>query len=165
MKNHLKSFNFMMAAKSLAVTSAIIFLHACGSKTSAPSTETAPAANIVIDTKVPSDSKGVGKFSSVTLDAIDPAKADLGKAVFATKCTTCHKLTADKFVGPGLLKVTSRRTPEWIMNMITNPEGMIKTDPVAKKLFEEILTPMANQNINETDARNILEYLRQNDSK
>jgi hypothetical protein len=51
------------------------------------------------------------------------------------------------------------------MNMITNPELMMKSDPIAKKLFEEILTPMANQNIGDEEARNILEYLRQNDQK
>jgi hypothetical protein len=49
--------------------------------------------------------------------------------------------------------------------MITGPEAMVKTDPVAKKLYEEILTPMANQNISEAEALNILDYLRQNDSK
>jgi mono/diheme cytochrome c family protein len=161
----MKQLNLNIAFLSLTIAGVFVIFNSCGSKTSAPTTETAPAANVVIDTKAPSDSKGVGKFTEVKLEALDPAKADLGKAVFATKCTTCHKLTADKFVGPGLLGVTKRRTPEWILNMITGPEQMMKTDPVAKKLFEEILTPMANQNISEADALNILEYLRQNDSK
>ncbi len=165
MKFTLKKSNVTYILQSMFFAGVIIFLQACGSKT--PSTDSAPAAdvNAVIDTKAPSDSKGVGKFTDVKLDAIDASKADLGKAVFATKCTTCHKLTANKFVGPGLLGITKRRTPEWILNMITDPEKMFKLDPVAKKLFEEILTPMANQNINDADAMNILEYLRQNDSK
>jgi mono/diheme cytochrome c family protein len=161
----MKKTNFNILFHSLAFAGIILFLHACGSKTQAPATETTPAANVVIDTKAHSDSKGVGKFTEVKLEAIDPAKADLGKAVFTTKCAICHKLTADKFVGPGLLGVTNRRTPEWILNMVTGPEAMMKTDPVAKKLFEETLTPMANQNISEADALNILEYLRQNDTK
>jgi len=161
MKNH----NLLFPFRIFAFAAIIIVANACGSKTSAPTTETTPEVNAVIDTKAYSDSKGVGKFTDVKLDAIDPAKADLGKAVFTTKCTTCHKLTVDKFVGPGLSGITKRRTPEWILNMITNPELMMKSDPVAKKLFEEILTPMANQNIAENDALNILEYLRQNDSK
>lgn len=161
----MKKLNYTITFRNLAFAGVILFLSACGSKTPATDTAAAPEANVVIDTKVHSDSKGVGKFTEVKLDAIDPAKADLGKAVFTAKCTACHKLTDVKFVGPGLLGVTKRRTPEWILNMITGPETMIKTDPVAKKLFEEILTPMANQNVPETDARNILEYLRQNDSK
>lgn len=151
--------------RALAFAGIILSLQACGSKTPTAGSTPAADANIVIDTKAHSDSKGVGKFTVVKLDAIDPIKADLGKAVFTTKCTTCHKLTADKFVGPGLAGVTNRRTPEWIMNMITNPELMMKSDPVAKKLFEEILTPMANQNVGDEDARHILEYLRWNDNK
>jgi len=161
----MKNQNLTFPFRILAIAAIIIVANACGSKTPAPATETTPEVNAVIDTKAYSESKGVGVFSDVKLDVIDPAKADLGKAVFVTKCTTCHKLTVDKFVGPGLSGITKRRTPEWILNMITNPELMMKSDPVAKKLFEEILTPMANQNIAENDALNILEYLRQNDSK
>ncbi|MBK6346708.1 MAG: cytochrome c [Bacteroidales bacterium] len=156
---------FNSTLRGLTFLFMILLLQACGSKTSAPETTPVPDAIVEIDTKAHSDSKGVGKFTEVKLEAIDPARAELGKAVFTTKCTTCHKLTADKFVGPGLEGITSRRTPEWIMNMITNPELMMKSDPVAKKLFEEILTPMANQNIGDEEARNILEYLRQNDNK
>jgi cytochrome c551/c552 len=165
MKSPLKNRNFAFILQSMVLTGTILILQACGSNT--PATDSAPAAEapVVIDTKAHSDSKGVGIFTDYKLEAIDPAKADLGKAVFSTKCTTCHKLTADKFVGPGLLGVTNRRTPEWILNMTTNPELMMKSDPVAKKLFEEMLTPMANQNISEEDAKNILDYLRQNDSK
>ncbi len=165
MKFSPKKQNYSPILRSMVLAGVILLLQACGSKTPATDSAPAPEAPVVVDTKAPSDSKGVGKFTDVKLNAIDASKADLGKAVFATKCTTCHKLTADKFVGPGLLGATKRRTPEWILNMITGPEVMIKTDPVAKKLFEEILTPMANQNIAEADALNILEYLRQNDSK
>ena len=148
-------------ASFLMITAVIT---SCGSKSNAPEGEvsTTPA---VIDTKAPSDSKGVGRFTDVKLVALDPAKAELGKAIFTTKCQTCHKLTSEKFVGPGLLGVTKRRTPEWILNMITNPDKMIKTDPVAKKLFEETLTPMAFQNVTDNDAMLLLDYLRQNDQK
>jgi mono/diheme cytochrome c family protein len=165
MKFSLKKQNYSPILRTMFLTGVILILQACGSKTPATDSAPAPEVNAIIDTKAPSDSKGIGRFTNVTLEAINPAKADLGKAVFTTKCTTCHKLTADKFVGPGLLGVTNRRTPEWILNMITGPEQMCKSDPVAKKLFEEILTPMANQNINDVDALNILEYLRQNDIK
>jgi len=159
MKN--KPFNVIFLIVGLLILS-IAF--SCGTKTTV-SSEDATSPNTVIDTKAPSDSKGVGKFTDVKLGEIDPAKADLGKAIFTTKCLTCHKLTADKFVGPGLEGITKRRTPEWILNMITNPDKMIKTDPVAKKLYEETLTPMAFQNVSDEDAMNILDYLRQNDQK
>jgi len=70
-----------------------------------------------------------------------------------------------RFVGPALAGVTERRKPEWIMNMIMNPEQMVKEDPVAKELLAEYLAPMANQNITEDQARKIVEYFRQVDSK
>ncbi len=151
--------------RSLAFAGTILLINACGSNTSAPEAATTPAEPTVIDTKAASDSKGVGRFTDVKLGAVDAAKATLGKAIFEVKCTACHKLNNEKFVGPGLQDITKLRTPEWILNMITNPAEMIKTDPVAKKLFEEVLVPMTFQNVSDDDARNILEYLRQNDSK
>jgi hypothetical protein len=54
-----------------------------------------------------------------------------------------------------------RRTPEWIMNMILNPEEMIKNDPIAKQLLIDFnLAPMANQHLTQDEARKILEYFR-----
>ena len=54
-----------------------------------------------------------------------------------------------------------RRSPEWIMNMILNPEVMVKEDPIAKQLLIEYNgSPMANQNLTQEQARSILEYFR-----
>jgi hypothetical protein len=49
------------------------------------------------------------------------------------------------------------------MNMILNPTEMTQKDPQAKALLAEHLTQMTNQNVEEKDARALLEYLRQND--
>ncbi len=47
------------------------------------------------------------------------------------------------------------------MNMILNPEEMIQKDPIAKKLLMEFNgAPMANQNLTEEQARQVLEYFR-----
>lgn len=150
-----------------------LFLASCGgnqqastessqAESSAASTESsAPAA--AVNTKEHSDSKGVGKFTSVDVSAFKSDVATKGKSVFEAKCSACHKTDDQKIVGPGLKGVTERRTPEWIMNMITNPEEMTKKDPVAKALLEEHLTQMTFQNVTDAEARDILEYLRQND--
>jgi len=113
---------------------------------------------------VGNDGLGVGPIKSVTIGALDAAMAKEGEDIFAKNCTACHKIDA-KFVGPALAGVTERRKPEWIMNMIMNPEQMVKEDPVAKELLAEFLAPMANQNITEDQARKIVEYFRQVDSK
>ncbi|EJF08178.1 cytochrome c class i [Pontibacter sp. BAB1700] len=113
---------------------------------------------------VEDDGKGIGPVKSVEVGAdIDQALASEGQSIFEGKCSACHQLSDQKVVGPGMAGVTERRKPEWVMNMIINPEEMTKKDPAAKKLLAEHLTQMTNQNINETDARALLEFLRQND--
>ncbi len=105
--------------------------------------------------------KGVGPITSITLGAeIDQAMATHGAEVYKKMCTACHK-PDKKFIGPAPKDILKRRTPEWIMNIILDPEGMVKNDPLAKKLLIEFNgSPMANQNLTEEEARAVLEYFR-----
>ncbi|GAB1370724.1 hypothetical protein MASR1M45_07860 [Candidatus Kapaibacterium sp.] len=103
--------------------------------------------------------KGVGPIKTVFVGNIDASMVANGSKIFQAKCTACHKVD-EKYIGPKLRGVTQRRSPEWIMNMIMNPEQMIKENEAAKKLFAEFMTPMANQNIPQDEARALLEYLR-----
>lgn len=103
--------------------------------------------------------KGIGPITSITLGDIDDALVAKGKEIYKTNCTACHKMKK-KYIGPALKGVTERRSPEWIMNMIMNPEEMVEKDPIAMKLLAEYSAPMANQNISEEDARAILELFR-----
>jgi cytochrome c len=104
--------------------------------------------------------KGVGPITSLELGELDTALAGKGKAAFKSSgCTACHKISK-RFVGPALKGVTQRRSPEWIMNMILDPEGMVANNEAAKQLLAEYSAPMANQNVSEEDARAILEYFR-----
>tara|TARA_Y100001934_G_C12314007_1_gene756437 strand:- start:931 stop:1416 length:486 start_codon:yes stop_codon:yes gene_type:complete len=109
----------------------------------------------------PMSSKGIGPISNVVLnDAIDENMAAEGKAIFEQNCTACHK-TDKKYIGPAPKDILERRTPEWIMNMIMNPNEMIQKDPVAKQVLAEANGAiMADQNISEEDARKILEFFR-----
>lgn len=109
---------------------------------------------------------GVGPIDKVELSAtIDESLVNKGKQIFESKCLSCHKID-EKFVGPSLRGVTTRRKPEWIMNQILNPEEMTKKDEVAKRLFHEYnMTQMTFQNVSQDDARAILEYFRKNDSQ
>ena len=108
----------------------------------------------------PMSNKGIGPIKTVALGEIDQAMVTEGEVVFKAKCTACHKISK-KFVGPALKGITERRSPEWIMNMVLNPEEMIQKDPIAKQLLMEANgAPMANQNITEQEARQLLEYFR-----
>ncbi len=105
--------------------------------------------------------KGIGPVSSLTLPTtVDQAMAAKGMEVYKTKCMACHK-PDKKFIGPAPKGILERRTPEWIMNMILNPEEMTQKDPLAKALLIEFNgSPMANQNLTEEEARQVLEYFR-----
>jgi len=105
--------------------------------------------------------KGIGPISSITLDAdIDQKMATHGADVFKKMFTACHR-TNKKFIGPAPTGILERRTPEWVMNMILNPEEMTQKDPLAKELLIEFNgSPMANQGLTKEDARAVLEYFR-----
>lgn len=112
-------------------------------------------------TRIALNNKGVGPISSLELkDEIDQQLALHGKEVYEKMCTACHK-AEKKFIGPSPKGILERRSPEWIMNMILNPEVMVKEDPLAKDLLMEFNgSPMANQNLTEEEARAVLEYFR-----
>jgi len=95
--------------------------------------------------------------------SLDQAMATAGKATYEVKCQSCHRLTEEKLVGPGWKDVTKRRVPLWIMNMITNVDMMLESDAEAQKLLEQCLVRMPNQNLNKDQAREVLEFMRQND--
>lgn len=88
-----------------------------------------------------------------------------GKSTYELKCQSCHKLTDEKLVGPGWAGVTKNREPHWILNMITNIDMMLETDPEAQKLLEQCLVRMPNQNLTFDDARQVLEFMRSNDGE
>jgi hypothetical protein len=88
-----------------------------------------------------------------------------GKGIYDVKCSACHKLTNEKLVGPGWKGVTQKRKPEWILNMITNVDMMLETDPDAQRLLEECLVRMPNQNLTVDEARKVLEFQRSNDGE
>ncbi len=149
----------------LIIASIVLFLISCGDSTPKkkygaenPSTST--------DNSNPSydPNRGEGKFSKVDVAAtIDDAKASTGNKVYGVKCSSCHKLTTEKLVGPGWQGVTTRHTAEWIMNFATNPDPMITKDPKAQAMLEICLVRMPNQNISDDDARNLYEFMRKND--
>lgn len=108
-------------------------------------------------------STGIGPISHVDLATLDSAMARTGMGVFEAKCTPCHKM-AERYVGPALEGVTKRRKPEWIMNMILNPDQMVKEDTTARHLLAEFLAPMTNQNLTQDEAKAVLAYFLEYDN-
>ncbi|MGI9550285.1 MAG: c-type cytochrome [Aurantibacter sp.] len=121
------------------------------------------AKSVEVEEGVPVDldNKGIGPIKSVKFDdAVNEELAAKGEKTFSTICIACH--AADKrMIGPAMAGIYERRSPEWVMNMILNPDGMLKEDPIAIALLKEYNNAiMLNQNLSEEDTRAVAEYLR-----
>jgi len=103
---------------------------------------------------------GIGPVKErIFLGRIDKALAKKGEDIFATKCAPCHKLD-ERYIGPAQRYATERKPPEYILNMILNPDEMTRRHPEAQKVLAEYLSPMTFQNMTLDDAKLVLEYLR-----
>lgn len=151
-----------MKVKTNLVLAVIIvtFLAGCGSGSEQKSASTASSPVAKANPNDPMSNKGIGPVKQLTLGELNPAMASEGEEIYKKMCSACHKPT-EKFIGPAPKGILERRSPEWVMNMILNPEEMIKNDPIAKQLLMEAnLAPMANQHLTEEQARKVLEYSR-----
>ncbi len=127
--------------------------------------ETSPTAaatdEVPASERITLDNKGVGEVKDLPLDpVINQEMVARGAELFKTNCTACHKIDK-RFIGPSPTGITKRRSPEWIMNMILDPQLMVAEDRCAKDLLVEFNgAAMANQNLTFDQARDILEYFR-----
>ena len=152
----------------VSIMIAAMFSSCGGGQTETTETQTnqLPAESMVADPTSYDPKRGEGKYTADLLaltNKLDDTKAKMGEDVSGVKCTSCHKMTDEKLVGPGWKDVTKRRTPEWIMNFITNPDPMIDKDPEAQAMLELCLVRMPNQSLSDDDSRAILEYMRKVD--
>ena len=143
----------------------IAFMYACGNQNGTPASTSAAGEKKETNGNPSYDpNRGEGKFKAVEVGGkLDAAMAENGNKVYGVKCSSCHKTTEEKLVGPGWKGVTSRYTAPWIMNFITNTDEMITKDPKAQAQLEICLVRMPNQNLSDTDARNLYEFMRKND--
>lgn len=150
--------------KPLLILALFATIVACAPEKPKETDEKKPEKNAVAEIADPT--KGIGQVKNVKLESpLDQERVKRGLAIYEMKCQACHKLDETRVVGPGWKGVTQKRKPEWIMNMITNVDVMLDEDPEAQKLLELCLMRMPNQNMSIGDARDVLEYMRQNDGE
>ncbi|OQP64332.1 cytochrome C [Niastella vici] len=151
--------------KMILILSIAVGLYACSGN--APKKEaTADQTATTTENGNPSydPERGTGKFTNVTVSpTLDNALATAGQKVYDVKCSSCHKLTEEKLVGPGWKDVTKRHKPEWILNFVTNTDEMLQKDSKAQAMLEICLVRMPNQNLTDEEARNAYEFMRKND--
>jgi cytochrome c5 len=151
---------------SFILLSSLLFTACGGSQSSAPQGGDAQATSAASSSSGYDPKVGIGKYNSsnLTLGAtIDQTMAANGEKIYNLKCFACHKLTDEKLMAPGWKGITTRQTPVWIMNYILNPDGMIDKDPELQKQLAIFLARMPNQNLSDSDARAVLEFMRKND--
>jgi len=90
---------------------------------------------------------------------VDPARAASGRELFINKCATCHYLDFKK-TGPPLRDVAKRRSPEYILNQILNPDQMGKLHPEGKKLVAQFMQYMTIQGITRENAEDLFNFLK-----
>ncbi|MCZ4409908.1 cytochrome c [Cryomorphaceae bacterium 1068] len=146
----------------------LVSLFSCGGGDEPQKATNAPAPKSMLEEKLPPaseritlDDKGVGQIKEITLDPeINQDMVAEGAAIFKTNCTACHKVDK-RFIGPSPKGILERRSPEWIMNMILDPQLMVEEDRCAKDLLVEFNgAAMANQNMTVEQTRAVLEYFR-----
>lgn len=104
---------------------------------------------------------GIGPIDELVLPSeIDGEMASRGEEKFNTICVNCH-MTDQRMIGPPMKGIFERRHPVWVMNILLDPDAMLREDPMAKALLKEYNNAiMPNQNLTTEEAREILEYLR-----
>lgn len=153
---------------AVLLTAGLGFFVACNSNNSGTTgtSDTTTATDNTATSNEGTNPKGIGPHQNVQLThPLDDKMIADGKNIYEVKCQSCHKTSDEKLVGPGWKGVTDRRTPEWIMNFVTNVEEMLEKDTAAQNMLEVCLVKMPNQGLSETDARSVLEFMRKNDGK
>ena len=152
--------------KNLIFFLSAVLIIGCSPDKPASTEEFPDATESAVEANQQDVTKGIGAVKTVTLNTpLEQDRVKRGLAIYEMKCSACHKLTDMRVVGPGWKDVTKRRKPEWIMNLVTNVDVMLAEDAEAQKLLELCLTRMPNQNVSIGDARDILEFMRQNDGE
>lgn len=144
----------------------ILFLAGCSGSVEPPKAAPVPVA----EAPKPAETQGSAEENigpegppDLAIPAIsvstDAAVVEKGKAVFDAKgCGACHQF-GSKLVGPDLNGIGERREAEWIARMIKHSSVMVKRDPVAKKMFRELMVEMPSQGVADEELSPLVSFL------
>lgn len=84
-----------------------------------------------------------------------------GANLFRTRCAACHTIGGGDTLGPDLLMVSSRRSPEWLARFIKEPDKVLaEKDPVAlamKAQFRDLAMP--NLQLNDKNVAELIAFM------
>jgi cytochrome c2 len=88
------------------------------------------------------------------------ASAIRGEQIFISLCISCHSIGGGATVGPDLKDITARRTREWNINFIVDPQQVVSEgSPLATQLAREYDMVMPDLGLNREQALDVLAYL------
>ena len=83
-----------------------------------------------------------------------------GLKLYQQFCVSCHTIGGGRLVGPDLKGVTERRSQEWLVRFITDPDQMHKDDPIAIANLKEFGVPMPRLGLTEQQVAAVLAYFK-----
>lgn len=96
------------------------------------------------------------KVENVSLEVVK------GKGLFETNCKSCHVISDEILIGPGLKGITQRRDLAWITKWIQNSGNVIKSgDKYANEIFNKYnKIQMTNfDKLSEEDVKSMVAYI------
>lgn len=94
--------------------------------------------------------------------AASPAAAGSseGQQIFETQCSSCHNIGGGTLVGPDLQGVGDRRTDDWLVQWMTNPQAVIDSgDTYAKGLSDQFGMVMPTLGLSSDQVSAVVAYL------
>jgi protein SCO1/2 len=90
-----------------------------------------------------------------------PIAVPNGQRLYASKCSACHSLGQGDKVGPDLAGVTARRSRDWLVHYISEPDALLASgDPVATALYRQYKeVRMPNLKLGASDVADIVLFL------
>lgn len=92
-------------------------------------------------------------------DAGDTPDVEAGRALFDQRCFACHTIGDGAVIGPDLAGVTERRSRDWLVDWISDPQTMGQTDPEARELSEQFEGQMVSMGLDETQIHQVIDYI------
>lgn len=93
-------------------------------------------------------------------DAVAVA-TDEGAQLYRTRCASCHAIGGGDGLGPDLLMVSSRRSPEWLARFIREPDKMLaEKDPIATPMVVKFRNlPMPTLQLSQKNVAELLAFI------
>jgi mono/diheme cytochrome c family protein len=106
----------------------------------------------------------IAVFLTFNVDASYSQDIAAGEKLFKINCASCHKVTDQKLVGPGLKGVAARvpqPAEEWLIKWIKNSQALVKSgDAYANKIFNEYnKSVMPSQALTDDEIKSVLAYI------